>query len=65
MAKASGLSVSMVQRVWRAFGLQPIGWRRSNSRAIQTVAKVRNLVEFYVSAPEHAIVLCEDETSQI
>jgi len=66
MAKASGLSVSTVQRIWRAFGLQP---HRLETFKLATdpdfVAKVRDVVGLYVSPPEHAIVLCVDEKSQI
>ena len=66
MAKASGLSVSSVQRIWRAFGLQP---HRLETFKLSTdpdfVAKVRDVVGLYVSPPEHAMVLCVDEKSQI
>lgn len=66
MARASGLSVSTVQRVWRAFGLQP---HRLETFKLSTdpnfVAKVRDVVGLYVSPPAHAIVLCVDEKSQI
>jgi len=66
MAKASGLSVSSVQRIWRAFGLQP---HRLESFKLSSdpdfVAKVRDVVGLYVAPPEHAIVLCVDEKSQI
>ena len=66
MAKASGLSISTVQRIWRAFGLQP---HRLETFKLSTdpdfVAKVRDVVGLYVSPPEHAIVLCVDEKSQI
>lgn len=66
MAKASALSVSTVQRIWRAFGLQP---HRLETFKLSTdpnfVAKVRDVVGLYVSPPEHAIVLCVDEKSQI
>jgi transposase len=66
MAKASGLSISTVQRVWRAFGLQP---HRLETFKLSTdpdfVAKVRDVVGLYVSPPEHALVLCVDEKSQI
>lgn len=66
MAKASSLSVSSVQRIWRAFGLQP---HRMETFKLSTdpnfVAKVRDVVGLYVSPPEHAIVLCVDEKSQI
>jgi transposase len=66
MAKVCGLSVSSVQRIWRAFGLQP---HRMETFKLSTdpnfVAKVRDVVGLYVSPPEHAIVLCVDEKSQI
>jgi transposase len=66
MAKASGLSISTVQRIWRAFGLQP---HRLETFKLSTdpdfVAKVRDVIGLYVSPPEHALVLCVDEKSQI
>jgi transposase len=66
MARASGLSVSKVQRIWRAFGLQP---HRLETFKLSTdpdfVAKVRNIVGLYVAPPERAIVLCVDEKAQI
>ena len=66
MAKASGLSVSTVQRIWRAFGLQP---HRIETFKLSTdpdfVAKVRDVVGLYMSPPDRAIVLCVDEKSQI
>jgi transposase len=66
MAKASGLSVSSVQRIWRAFGLQPYRMETFKlSSDPDFVAKVRDIVGLYVSPPAHAIVLCVDEKSQI
>jgi transposase len=66
MARASGISVTSVQRIWRAFGLQP---HRQETFKLSTdpefVAKVRDVVGLYVSPPEHALVLCVDEKSQI
>ena len=66
MAKASGISVSSIQRIWRAFGLQP---HRMETFKLSTdphfVAKVRDIVGLYISPPEHAVVLCVDEKSQI
>lgn len=65
-AKARGLSVSTVQRIWRAFRLQP---HRVEAFKLSTdpnfVAKVRSVVGLYVSPPEHATVLCLDKKSQI
>jgi transposase len=66
MAKASGISVSSGQRIWRAFGLQPHRIETFNlSTDPDFVAKVRDVVGLYVSPPERAIVLCVDEKSQI
>ena len=66
MARVSGLSVSTVQRIWRAFGLKP---HRQETFKLSTdpdfVAKVRDVVGLYVAPPEHAVVLCVDEKSQI
>jgi transposase len=66
MAKVCGLSVSTVQRIWRAFGLQP---HRMETFKLSTdpdfVAKMRDVVGLYVSPPQHALVLCVDEKSQI
>ena len=66
MAAASGLSVSTVQRIWRAFGLQP---HRLETFKLSTdpdfVAKVRDVVGLYMAPPDRALVLCVDEKSQI
>jgi transposase len=66
MSRACGLSVSTVQRIWRAFGLQP---HRLETFKLSSdpdfVAKVRDVVGLYVSPPAHAVVLCVDEKSQI
>jgi len=66
MAQASGISVSSVQRIWRAFGLQPHRYERFKlSSDPEFVPKVRDVVGLYISPPEHALVLCVDEKSQI
>jgi transposase len=66
MARAAGLSTSTVQRIWRAFGLQP---HRLETFKLSTdpnfVAKVRDVVGLYMSPPDRAVVLCVDEKSQI
>ena len=66
MAKATGISVSSVQRIWRAHGLQPHRVRQfklSNDR--QFASKLQEIVGLYVNPPDHAIVLSVDEKSQI
>lgn len=66
MAKASGMSRSTVNRIWRAFGLQP---HRSKTFKLSKdpllIEKVRDIVGLYMNPPTHAVVLCVDEKSQI
>lgn len=66
MAKRSGFSADSISRIWRAFGLKP---HLSESFKLSPdpyfVEKVRDVVGLYVAPPEHAIVLCVDEKSQI
>ena len=65
MAKATGISVSSVQRIWRAHGLQPHRVRQFKlSNDPQFVAKLRNVIGLYVDPPAHAVVLSVDEKSQ-
>jgi hypothetical protein len=66
MAKAAGISVSSVQRIWRAHGLEPHRIRQfklSNDKAFAD--KLRKIVGLYVDPPAHAVVLSVDEKSQI
>ncbi len=66
MAKTAGISVSSVQRIWRAHGLQPHRVRQFKlSKDPQFAAKVRDIVGLYVNPPDRAIVLSVDEKSQI
>ena len=66
MAKAAGISVSSVQRIWRAHGLQPHRVRHFKlSNDPQFAAKLHEIVGLYVDPPDHAIVLSVDEKSQI
>src|SRR6516165_9132698 len=66
MAKAVGISVSSVHRIWRAHGLQPHRAREFKlSRDPDFVSKLRDIVGLYVNPPAHAIVLSLDEKSQI
>jgi transposase len=66
MAQASGLSQTAISRIWRAFALQP---QRSEtfqlSRDPLFIDKVRDIVGLYLNPPDHALVLCVDEKSQI
>ncbi len=66
LAKRMGVSQSTVSRVWRAFNLQPHRvetFRLSNDPLF--VEKVRDIVGLYMNPPDHAVVLCVDEKSQI
>ena len=66
MAKAVGVSVSSVQRIWRAHGLEPHRVRQFKlSNDPNFVSKLRDIVGLYVDPPAHAIVLSVDEKSQI
>jgi hypothetical protein len=66
MARAAGVSVSSVQRLWRAHGLQRHRVRQFKlSNDPKFSAKLRDVVGLYVDPPAHAIVLSVDEKSQI
>jgi len=66
MAARCGLSQSTVARIWRAFGLQPHRTETFKlSRDPLFIEKVRDIVGLYWDPPEHALVLCVDEKSQI
>jgi transposase len=66
MADASGLSRPTINRIWRAFRLQPHltdTFKLSNDP--QLIEKVRDIVGLYLNPPEKALVLCVDEKAQI
>jgi transposase len=66
MAQTSGLSVSSVQRIWRAHGLRPHQVRRFKlSTDPRFAEKVEDVVGLYVDPPAHAVVLSIDEKSKI
>ena len=66
MSKASGMTQTMVGRIWRAFGLQPHRVETFKlSRDPLFVEKVRDVVGLYMDPPERAVVFCVDEKSQI
>jgi len=66
LAKATGLSRMTISRIWHAFGLQPHRTDRFKlSPDPQLIDKVRDIVGLYMNPPEHALVLCVDEKSQI
>jgi putative transposase len=65
-AAATGLSKTTVARMLSLFGVQP---HRSKSFKLSTdplfVDKLRDIVGLYLNPPDHAVVLCVDEKSQI
>ena len=65
-AKAAGVSLRSVQRIWDAHGLQPHRirtFKRSTDPAFAD--KVEDIVGLYMDPPAHAVVLSIDEKSQI
>src|SRR5216683_6539316 len=66
VAADTGISKSTVARYFALFGLQP---HRSKSFKLSTdpffVEKVRDIVGLYLKPPDHALVLCVDEKSQV
>ena len=66
MAKATGISVSSVQRIWKAHGLAPHRMRQFKlSNDPEFVPKLRDIVGLYLDPPAHAVVPSVDEKSQI
>lgn len=66
MGAALGVSAASVSRHWRANGLKPHLVRGFKvSRDPKFVEKLEDIVGLYMSPPEHALVLCCDEKSQV
>jgi transposase len=66
MAKASGVSPSSVQRIWKAHGLKPHLVRTFKlSRDPKFSEKIADVVGLYLNPPDKALVLSVDEKSQI
>lgn len=66
MAEAVGLSEKSVRRIWHKHGLKPHLSRSFKvSNDPEFVEKLEAIVGLYLNPPEHAIVLCADEKSQI
>src|SRR5260370_23469285 len=66
LSQQVGLSQSAIVRIWHSFGLQP---HRSETFKLSTdpylVERVRDITGLYLNPPEHAIILCVDEKSQV
>lgn len=66
MADELGVSASTVMRHWQAHGLKPHLVRGFKvSRDPKFAEKLEDIVGLYISPPEHALVLCCDEKSQV
>src|SRR5450759_4865630 len=66
MAAQIGVSAASVSRHWRAHGLKPHLVRGFKvSRDPRFVEKLEDIVGLYLPPPEHALVLCCDEKSQV
>ena len=66
LAKELHVSRAMVHRVWRANGLKPHLTRTFKlSNDPHFVEKMVDIVGLYLNPPEHALVICADEKSQI
>jgi transposase len=66
MAGAVGISAASVRRIWRAHGLKPHLLETFKiSKDPRFAEKLEAVVGLYLNPPEHALVLCCDEKSQI
>jgi len=66
MAKVAGVSEKSVRRIWHQHGLKPHLARTFKvSNDPQFAEKLEAIIALYLNPPEHAIVLCADEKSQI
>ena len=64
MAAEMGVSESTVRRIWHAHGLKP-HLVEGFSKDKHFAEKLEDIVGLYLNPPEHAIVMCVDEKSQI
>jgi len=66
MAETVAFSKATISRIWQTFGLQT---HRVDTFKLsadpQFVEKVRDIVGLYLNPPDHALVLCLDEKSQM
>lgn len=66
LATQAGVSDTSVLRIWQANGLKPhLVDTFKVSRDPKFVEKLEDIVGLYMSPPEHALVLCCDEKSQV
>lgn len=66
LAKELSVNPTMVHRIWKANGLKPHLIRTFKvSNDPRFVEKLVDIVGLYLNPPEHAMVICADEKSQI
>lgn len=66
LAAQAGISDTSVLRIWQANGLKPhLVETFKVSRDPNFAQKLEDIVGLYMSPPEHALVLCCDEKSQV
>ena len=66
MAAEMGVSEATVRRIWHAHGLKPhLVESFKISKDKHFAEKLEDIVGLYLNPPEHAIVMCVDEKSQI
>ena len=66
MARAAGISKASVGRIWQQHGLKPYRVETFKlSRDPEFAEKLEAIVGLYLNPPEHALVLCCEEKSQI
>src|SRR5215468_5452720 len=66
MAAEMGISEATVRRIWHAHGLKPhLVESFKISKDKRFAEKLEDIVGLYLNPPEHAIVMCVDEKSQI
>ena len=66
MARATDLSPSTIGRIWRQHGLKPHLSRTFKvSNDPHFAEKLEDIVGLYLAVPEHALVFCCDEKSQV
>ncbi|SKA25788.1 hypothetical protein SAMN02745126_04569 [Enhydrobacter aerosaccus] len=66
MADSVGRAPSTINRIWKAFGVQPHRSETFKLWSDQLFAeKVRDIVDFYLDPPDRSVVPCVDEKSQV
>jgi transposase len=66
LAAVAGVSDTTIQRIWKARVLKPHRVKRFKvSRDPKFAEKLEDIVGLYMAPPEHALVLCCDEKSQV